>query len=48
MHMDRDVDIDRTSRNQQEREFLAEVRSSHARRDHRHLFFASLVGIALS
>ena len=48
--MDRDVDIDRTNRNQQEREFLAEVRSSFILvfATIGILFFASLVGIALS
>lgn len=48
--MQRDIDIDRTSRPQGERELLAEVRSSFmfVVVTVGILFFASLVGIALS
>ncbi len=48
--MQRDIDIDRTSRPQHERELLAEVRSSFmfVVVTVGILFFASLVGIALS
>lgn len=48
--MQRDIDIDRTSRTQHERELLAEVRSSFmfVVVTVGILFFASVVGIALS